>query len=63
MQLDLRDFSTGTVRKESVQLNNDPDAYTYDLFTTVVHEGTLSTGHYTNYSKWRDQVSHELLLR
>lgn len=27
----------------------------YDLFTSVVHEGTLTTGHYTNYSKFRDQ--------
>lgn len=29
--------------------------YIYDLFTTVLHEGTLTTGHYTNYSKYRDQ--------
>ena len=31
----------------------DPYAYAYDLFTVVVHEGTLTSGHYTNYSKWR----------
>lgn len=28
-------------------------AYLYDLFTVVVHEGTMNTGHYTNYAKWR----------
>lgn len=30
----------------------DPMAYAYDLFTVVVHEGTLHSGHYTNFSKW-----------
>lgn len=29
------------------------DAYLYDLFTVIVHEGTLASGHYTNYSRWR----------
>ena len=29
------------------------DAYIYDLFTVIVHEGTLASGHYTNYSRWR----------
>lgn len=28
-------------------------AYLYDLFTVVVHEGSMNTGHYTNYCKWR----------
>lgn len=28
-------------------------AYLYDLFTVVVHEGSMNTGHYTNFSKWR----------
>lgn len=36
-------------------MHKDPGAYVYELFTTVVHEGSLTTGHYTNYSKWRDQ--------
>lgn len=33
----------------------DPLAYVYDLLTVVVHEGSLTSGHYTNYSKWRGQ--------
>ena len=33
----------------------DPLAYTYDLLTVVVHEGTLTSGHYTNFSRWRGQ--------
>ncbi|KOS13207.1 cysteine proteinase [Malassezia pachydermatis] len=33
----------------------DPLAYAYDLLTVVVHEGSLTSGHYTNYSKWRGQ--------
>lgn len=31
----------------------DPYAYAYDLFTVVVHEGSLTSGHYTNFSRWR----------
>lgn len=31
-------------------------AYAYDLCTAVVHEGSMNTGHYTNFSKWRDEV-------
>lgn len=34
--------------------NADPMAYVYDLFTVVVHEGTLHSGHYTNFSKWHN---------
>lgn len=33
----------------------DNRAYLYDLFTVVVHEGSMNTGHYTNFSKWREQ--------
>lgn len=33
----------------------DPTAYVYDLFTVVVHEGSLTSGHYTNYSRWKQQ--------
>lgn len=29
-------------------------AYLYDLFTVVVHEGSMNTGHYTNYSRCRN---------
>ncbi|WFD36812.1 ubiquitinyl hydrolase 1 [Malassezia cuniculi] len=29
------------------------DMYLYDLFTVIVHEGTLASGHYTNFSRWR----------
>lgn len=31
----------------------DPDTYVYELFTVVVHDGSMSSGHYTNYSRWR----------
>lgn len=31
-------------------------AHVYDLFTVVVHDGTLTSGHYINYSRWRDAV-------
>ncbi|KDN41144.1 cysteine proteinase [Tilletiaria anomala UBC 951] len=55
LELDLREITTGTIRGDGSRVDQDPDAYMYDLFTTVVHEGTLSTGHYTNYSKWRGQ--------
>ncbi|SJX61000.1 related to UBP8-Ubiquitin-specific protease component of the SAGA complex [Sporisorium reilianum f. sp. reilianum] len=43
-----------TSSKDSGLLANpDPEAYLYDLFTVVVHEGSMNTGHYTNFSKWR----------
>ncbi|KAJ1033658.1 hypothetical protein NDA13_001644 [Ustilago tritici] len=65
--LDLRQFSTAEIRQATnppVQTSNgssnsglaaipDPDAYLYDLFTVIVHEGSMNTGHYTNFSKWR----------
>lgn len=35
-------------------VNADPEAYLYDLFTVVVHEGSMNTGHYTNFSRHRD---------
>ncbi|EPQ27415.1 uncharacterized protein PFL1_04953 [Pseudozyma flocculosa PF-1] len=53
--LDVRQFSTAVVRGETARLNPDPEAYLYDLFTVVVHVGSMNTGHYTNFSKWRDQ--------
>ncbi|PWZ00966.1 cysteine proteinase, partial [Testicularia cyperi] len=43
---------TGSGRKNG--LNQDPEAYLYDLFTVVIHEGSMNTGHYTNYARWRD---------
>lgn len=66
--LDVRQFSTAEIRapdenaaingstssKDSgLMANPDPEAYLYDLFTVVVHEGSMNTGHYTNYCKWR----------
>ncbi|SPO24957.1 related to UBP8 - Ubiquitin-specific protease component of the SAGA complex [Ustilago trichophora] len=43
-----------TSSKDSgLHANPDPEAYLYDLFTVVVHEGSINTGHYTNFSKWR----------
>ncbi|KAN0065630.1 hypothetical protein ACQY0O_000759 [Thecaphora frezii] len=53
--LDVREFSTAVVRGDSARLNPDPEAYLYDLFTVVVHEGSMNTGHYTNFSRWRKQ--------
>lgn len=32
----------------------DPDSYLYDLFTVIVHEGKLNTGHYYCYFQWRN---------
>lgn len=49
--LDVRECCTGAQETDE---SMDPFAYAYDLFTVVVHEGTLTSGHYTNFSKWRD---------
>ncbi|KAK0560671.1 hypothetical protein OC861_006185 [Tilletia horrida] len=54
LHLDLRAFVTSSVRADGKGLQEDPDAYVYDLFTVIEHEGTISTGHYTNYSKRSD---------
>ncbi|SPO22789.1 related to UBP8 - Ubiquitin-specific protease component of the SAGA complex [Ustilago trichophora] len=66
--LDVRQFSTAEIRasgdpsatsclnssKDSgLYANPDPEAYLYDLFTVVVHQGSMNTGHYTNFSKSR----------
>ncbi len=54
--LDVRQFSTPEIRVDSTskrRSNPDPEAYLYDLFTVVVHEGSMNTGHYTNFCKWR----------
>lgn len=48
--LDVHECCAHTAREDE---SLDPYAYAYDLFTVVVHEGTLTSGHYTNYSKWR----------
>uniref|UniRef100_V5EHQ6 Uncharacterized protein n=2 Tax=Kalmanozyma brasiliensis (strain GHG001) TaxID=1365824 RepID=V5EHQ6_KALBG len=51
--LDVRQFSTAEIRTNQGGTNPDPEAYLYDLFTVVVHEGSMNTGHYTNFCKWR----------
>ncbi|PWN50274.1 cysteine proteinase [Violaceomyces palustris] len=53
--LDVREFCTPLVRGESSKLKQDPEAYVYDLLTVVVHEGSMNTGHYTNFSRWRNE--------
>ena len=34
----------------------------YALFGVIVHEGQLSTGHYTNYTRMGEDVRHRLVL-
>lgn len=51
--IDVRDCCVDA--KEDGDEVKDPLTYLYDLFTVVVHEGTLTTGHYTNFSKWKQQ--------
>ncbi|CAD6916546.1 unnamed protein product [Tilletia controversa] len=54
LSLDLRDFVTASVRAQGDRIQDDPEAYVYDLFTVIVHEGSMNTGHYTNFSKRKD---------
>ncbi|KAE8271742.1 hypothetical protein A4X09_0g592 [Tilletia walkeri] len=54
LSLDLREFVTSSVRAQGDRLQEDPEAYVYDLFTVIVHEGSMNTGHYTNFSKRKD---------
>ncbi|WFD42222.1 hypothetical protein MPSI1_000863 [Malassezia psittaci] len=52
LTMDVRDCC---VDNDEQNRHFDPNAYLYDLFTVVVHEGTLSSGHYTNFSRWKNQ--------
>lgn len=52
LTLDVRDCCVPRSGDEEV---TDPMAYAYDLFTVVVHEGSLHSGHYTNFSKWHSR--------
>ncbi|KAK0537985.1 hypothetical protein OC842_001426 [Tilletia horrida] len=54
LSLDLREFVTSSVRAQGKGTQEDPEAYVYDLFTVIVHEGSMNTGHYTNFSKRKD---------
>lgn len=45
--------SSAGSKDSGLHANPDPEAYLYDLFTVVVHEGSMNTGHYTNYAKSR----------
>ena len=31
--------------------------YEYDLFAVINHEGQMDNGHYTNFARFRDEVS------
>ncbi|WFC98144.1 hypothetical protein MYAM1_000868 [Malassezia yamatoensis] len=52
LTMDVRDCC---VDSDEQSRHFDPNAYLYDLFTVVIHEGTLSSGHYTNFSRWKNQ--------
>lgn len=54
LTFDMSEFCTSTMR-EDLEQKGDPEIHLYDLFTVVVHEGKLNTGHYYCYFKWRDQ--------
>lgn len=53
LTLDMREYYTNSMR-EDLDVKMDPECYLYDLFSVVVHEGRLNTGHYYCYIKWRD---------
>lgn len=53
LAIDVRDCCVE--EDEEREPARDPTAYVYDLFTVVVHEGSLTSGHYTNYSRWKQQ--------
>ncbi|PKI82969.1 ubiquitinyl hydrolase 1 [Malassezia vespertilionis] len=55
LQLDIRECCLVSQKETNGAPAKDPVAFVYDLFTVVVHEGTLSSGHYTNYSRWKQQ--------
>ncbi|MCO5596354.1 hypothetical protein L7F22_050415 [Adiantum nelumboides] len=70
LTLDVRDYCTSALRERLDEdgstsspstMAMDPDSYLYDLFTVVVHEGKLNTGHYYCYSRWRNLVSRPRL--
>ena len=58
LTFDVREYCTNALKEEQVGSNTsnqvDPESYLYDLFTVVVHEGKLNTGHYYCYFRWRD---------
>lgn len=51
--IDVRDCCVED--EEDEEHPRDPAACLYELFTVVVHEGSLTSGHYTNFSRWRHQ--------
>jgi ubiquitin carboxyl-terminal hydrolase 22/27/51 len=61
LTFDVRDYCTDSASpsfnedgEEASSSSVDPDSYIYDLFTVIVHEGKLNTGHYYCYFRWRD---------
>jgi ubiquitin carboxyl-terminal hydrolase 22/27/51 len=61
LTFDVREYCTNASlhdedQDQSSEKKNkvDPDSYIYDLFTVIVHEGKLNTGHYYCYFRWRD---------
>ncbi|UZJ55970.1 hypothetical protein CBS101457_005290 [Exobasidium rhododendri] len=51
---DLREYCTNAQKEDQALPHVDPESYLYDLFTVVVHEGKLNTGHYYCYFRWRE---------
>lgn len=53
--VDVRDCCVEAHDDDTSEEPKDPTMFLYDLFTVVVHEGTLTSGHYTNFSRWKQQ--------
>lgn len=55
LTFDMSEYCASTMRQEeSDSARVDAEIHLYDLFTVVVHEGKLNTGHYYCYFRWRD---------
>lgn len=64
LTFDVREYCTNMLKDDQTEKedsnndntlsNVDQDSYIHDLFTVIVHEGKLNTGHYYCYFRWRD---------
>ncbi|WFD29785.1 ubiquitinyl hydrolase 1 [Malassezia sp. CBS 17886] len=56
LSINVRDCCVDARADEGSDDPRDAAAHAYDLFTVVVHEGTMTSGHYTNFSKWKNET-------
>lgn len=60
LTFDVREYCTNASLNQEDENSSsqkdkaNPDTYIYDLFTVIVHEGKLNTGHYFCYFRWRE---------